>query len=54
LGLRCRTCGRLVVMVGATLARRLAGFIERGDPTINAAISGDAPARPETRSDPPS
>jgi hypothetical protein len=54
IGLRCRTCGRHVLIERATLERRLAGFVERGDPTITAAIAGDDPARPETVSDPSS
>jgi hypothetical protein len=54
IGLRCRTCGRHVLIERATLERRLAGFVERGDPTITAAIAGDVPARPGTASDPPS
>ena len=38
IGLRCRTCGRHVLIERATLERRLAGFVERGDPTITAAV----------------
>jgi hypothetical protein len=43
IGLRCRGCDRHVLMERATLERRLAGFIERGDPAISAALT---PVRP--------
>lgn len=38
IGLRCRTCGRHVLLERATLERRFAGFIERGDVAMTAAI----------------
>ena len=41
IGLRCRTCGRHVLLERRTLEQRLAGFVSRGDPEITAA------ARPE-------
>ena len=41
IGLRCRTCGRHVLVERATLERRLAGFVERGDRALTEA------ARPE-------
>jgi hypothetical protein len=43
IGLRCRGCGRHVLMERPTLERRLAGFIERGDPALSAALT---PVRP--------
>ena len=42
IGLRCRTCDRHVLIERATLERRLAGFVERGDPTITAAVTDEA------------
>jgi hypothetical protein len=42
IGLRCRTCGRHVLLERATLERRLAGFVSRGDPALTAAVTGDA------------
>jgi hypothetical protein len=40
IGLRCQTCGRHVLIERPTLERRLAGFVERGDPSITAAVEG--------------
>lgn len=37
-GLRCRGCGRHVLIARSSLERRLAGFVERGDPAITAAV----------------
>jgi hypothetical protein len=37
-GLRCRGCGRHVLIARPTLERRLAEFVERGDPAITAAV----------------
>jgi hypothetical protein len=54
IGLRCRTCGRHVLIERATLERRLAGFVERGDPTITAAVTADPPSSAGTPGDPPS
>ena len=51
IGLRCQTCGRHVLIERATLERRLAGFVERGDPTITAAITNDAPPDAGIRGD---
>lgn len=42
-GLRCRTCGRHVLIERAVLERRLSGFVERGDRDLTEA------ARPEPR-----
>jgi hypothetical protein len=38
IGLRCRGCGRHVLIARPTLERHLAGFVERGDPAITAAL----------------
>jgi len=37
IGLRCQTCGRHVLLARASLERRLAGFLERGNPELTAA-----------------
>ena len=42
IGLRCQTCGRHVLIERPTLERRFGAFIQRGDPTITAAIEGDS------------
>ncbi len=39
IGLRCRTCGRHVLLDRPVLERRLVGFVERGDPTVTAALA---------------
>jgi hypothetical protein len=54
IGIRCLTCDRHVLIARATLERRLAGFIERGDPAITAAVTGAAPAHRSTPPDRPS
>jgi len=41
-----------VLIERATLERRLAGFVERGDPAITAAVTTDAPTSPGIRGDP--
>ena len=38
IGLRCRGCSRHVLIARPALERRLAGFVERGDPAITAAV----------------
>ena len=46
-GLRCRDCGRRVLMDRPTLRRRAAELLERGpaiDPAIEAALEGDPPS----------
>ncbi|MBM4415628.1 MAG: DUF951 domain-containing protein [Chloroflexi bacterium] len=46
-GLRCRTCGRRVLLDRPTLRRRLASVVERAaplDPAIERALFGDASA----------
>jgi hypothetical protein len=53
IGLRCQTCGRHVLIERATLERRFADFVRRGDATITAAVENAAgKARPAP--DPPS
>jgi hypothetical protein len=42
IGLRCRTCGRHVLVARRHLESRLAGFVERGDPVITAAVGGSS------------
>lgn len=42
IGLRCRTCGRHVLLDRRRLEQRLAGFVERGDPALTAAVDGRA------------
>jgi hypothetical protein len=42
IGLRCRTCARHVLIERATLERRFAAFVERGDATITAAVEDSA------------
>ena len=39
IGLRCETCGRHVLLERATLERRLAEFLERGDPAVTEAVA---------------
>ena len=42
IGLRCRTCGRHVLLERRQLEDRLVSFIERGDPALTAAVQPDA------------
>ncbi len=51
IGLRCRGCGRHVLLERPVLERRLTGFVERGDPALTAAVGGAPPS--EARSEPP-
>src|SRR6059058_4372372 len=39
IGLRCTTCGRHVLIERPALERRLAAFVERGDPRLTAAVT---------------
>jgi hypothetical protein len=39
IGLRCRTCDRHVLVDRRTVERRLAAFVERGDPVLSAAAA---------------
>lgn len=46
IGLRCRTCGRRVLMDRPTVRRRAAEVVERGapvDPEIERALRGEGP-----------
>jgi hypothetical protein len=45
IGLRCQTCGRHVLMERPTLERRFAAHVERGDPSVTAAVEGTLPSR---------
>ncbi|MEO8468898.1 MAG: DUF951 domain-containing protein [Chloroflexota bacterium] len=38
IGLRCRSCGRHVLLARRSVESRLAAFVERGDPEISAAV----------------
>jgi hypothetical protein len=38
IGLRCRRCGRHVLLERRTVERRLAAFVSRGDPALTAAV----------------
>jgi hypothetical protein len=51
IGLRCRGCGRHVLLERRLLERRLTGFAERGNPALTAAVEGPRPSEP---SEPPS
>lgn len=44
IGLRCRGCGRHILIERRLLEARLAGFVERGDPALTAALG--PPLRP--------
>jgi hypothetical protein len=39
IGLRCQTCDRHVLVDRRTVERRLAGFVQRGDPVLSAAAA---------------
>jgi hypothetical protein len=51
IGLRCQTCGHHVLMERPTLERRLDGYVERGDPSVTAAVEGARPPRVRTPPD---
>lgn len=40
IGLRCRTCGRRVLLERRRLEQRFVEFVERGDPAVTAAVEG--------------
>jgi hypothetical protein len=42
IGLRCRRCGRHVMVERRALERRLASFVSRGDEELSAAVSPTA------------
>jgi hypothetical protein len=46
IGLRCRTCGRHVLLERPVLERRTIEFVERGDPALSAP---PAPRSPDAR-----
>lgn len=46
IGLRCRGCGRHVLLERRVLEARLAGFVERGDPRLSAAVRAGGDAGP--------
>ena len=46
IGLRCRVCGRHVLVDRRTVERRMAAFVSRGDPTLSAAV-GPQPVGPQ-------
>ena len=39
IGLRCQGCGRHVLLERRRLEQRLDGFVERGDPSLSAALT---------------
>jgi hypothetical protein len=39
IGLRCRTCGRHVLLERRTLERRLVRFVDRGDEAMSLAVA---------------
>ncbi|HKF86110.1 MAG TPA: DUF951 domain-containing protein [Candidatus Limnocylindrales bacterium] len=39
IGLRCQTCGRHLLVERASLERRVAAFVSRGDPALSAAVA---------------
>ena len=43
IGLRCRTCGRHVLLERRVIESRLVTFVERGDPAISAAVAPSPP-----------
>lgn len=46
IGLRCTTCRRHILLERADLERRSAGFVERGDAAMTAAIGSGAEQGP--------
>ena len=42
IGLRCRRCGRHVMIERRTLERRISSFVDRGDPAMTAAVAPHA------------
>ena len=47
IGLRCRACGRHVLVDRRTVERRLAAFVSRGDATLSAAVGPRPDGREE-------
>ncbi len=52
IGLRCRQCGRHVLVERRTVERRLAGFVSRGDAALSAALGPKAGEADEPRDEP--
>jgi hypothetical protein len=46
IGLRCRRCGRHVLLERRVLEARLAGFVERGDARLSAAVRAGGESGP--------
>lgn len=46
IGLRCRTCGRHVLLERRLLESRLVEFVSRGDPAMTEAVTGPTTGRP--------
>ena len=47
IGLRCRGCGRHLLLERRSLESRIEAFVSRGDPALSAAVGpGPAPASP--------
>jgi hypothetical protein len=44
IGLRCRSCGRHVLIDRRTVERRVAGFVSRGDASLTQATGPSSPA----------
>jgi hypothetical protein len=45
IGLRCRTCGRHVMVERRRIEQRLVAFVSRGDPALTAAVEGESGER---------
>lgn len=41
IGLRCQTCDRHVLLDRTRLEQRLVEFVQRGDPALSSAVTGD-------------
>jgi hypothetical protein len=46
IGLRCRTCGRHVLLERRVVEARLVEFVSRGDPAVTAAVMPSLPDDP--------
>jgi hypothetical protein len=46
IGLRCRTCGRHVMVERRRVEQRLVEFVSRGDPAVTAAVELGSGERP--------
>jgi len=45
IGLRCRTCGRHVLLERRQVEARITAFVARGDPALSAAVRPDPAVR---------